>query len=126
MDVNDLTVGQVKQLSSMLGATPKNTMLDRYVGKYVIVRSRNEGINAGEVVAIDSSGVVIKNARRIWWHKPKDNGQSWYEGVANTGLHKDSKLSPPVGEKAIVEAYGITTCTDVARMSIEGHPNHVG
>lgn len=89
------------------------------VGKYVIVRSRNEGINAGEVVAADDTGVILKNARRMWYHKPAVKTESWYEGVANHGLSDDSKVSGVVLEKVIIEDYSMVACTDVARQSIE-------
>ena len=39
-----------------LGATSQGVAVS-FVGKNVIVRSRNEGINAGTVVAADRSGV---------------------------------------------------------------------
>ena len=89
------------------------------IGKYVIVRSRNEGINAGEVVAADDTGVVLKNARRMWYHKPAVKTESWYEGVANHGLSDDSKVSGVVSEKVIIEDYSMVACTEVARQSIE-------
>ena len=104
---------------------PKTNNVEAYgvassmVGKYVIVRSRNEGINAGEVVAADDTGVVLKNARRMWYHKPAVKTESWYEGVANHGLSDDSKVSGIVSEKVIIEDYSMVACTDVARQSIE-------
>lgn len=124
MNLDDLTLGQLKQLQTI--SPPAASNLSRYIGQYVIVRSRNEGVNAGVVEAIDASAVILREARRLWWHKPADQKQSWYEGVANSGLSSDSKVSPVVKEKAIIEDYSITLCSSVARESIEGHPNHVG
>lgn len=98
---------------------PASGVTGSMIGKYVIVRSRNEGINAGEVVAADDTGVVLKNARRMWYHKPAVKTESWYEGVANHGLSDDSKVSGVVSEKVIIEDYSMVTCTDVARQSIE-------
>jgi hypothetical protein len=94
------------------------------IGSYVIVRSRNEGINAGLVVAADETGIVLKDARRIWYHRPADSGMSWYEGVAASGLGDGSKLSPPVPTKIIVEDYSVTYCTAQAERSIREWPNH--
>jgi hypothetical protein len=94
------------------------------IGKYAIIRSRNEGINAGEIVAADHTGIVLKNARRIWYHRPADKSESWYEGVANHGLSKDSKVSGAVIQKAIIEDYSVTLCTEVARQSIESAVSH--
>ena len=112
--------GQQQAAPAATGATVAANM----VGKYAIIRSRNEGINAGLIVAADHTGVIIENARRIWYHKPADKSESWYEGVANTGLSSDSKVSGAVAQKAIIEDYSVTICTDVARKSIEGAPAH--
>ena len=120
MDINSLTLGQLKEVAALFPASSGSGFYQRYIGKKVIVRSRNEGVNFGEVVACDATGIVLKNARRLWYHKPADTLQSWYEGVANTGVSSDSRLSASVAEKAIIEQYGITICTDVAIKSIEG------
>lgn len=124
MDINDLTIGQAKELASMFGSQPMGDVYSGLVGKYVIVRSRNEGINAGKVVAADATGIKLNYCRRLWYHKPKEASQSWYEGVANTGVSSDSKLSHPVPEKVIAEAYSATECSEAARTSIEGAKGH--
>ena len=100
------------------------SMLDSMIGKYVIVRSRNEGINAGIVKALDNTGIILSEARRIWYHKPKNKKMSWYEGVAESGLSSDSKVSTAVSEKAIIEDYSITVCSGVGKKSISGHVSH--
>lgn len=96
----------------------RNFIADSMVGKYVIVRSMNEGVNAGFVERADETGVILLEARRLWYHKPADPALSWYEGVAVSGVSKDSKLSCPVERKAIIEDYSMTECTDVAKKSI--------
>ena len=124
MNIDDMTYGELKQIASLFNKTNSSNMLDHVIGKYVIVRSRNEGINAGFVEAADETGIILKEARRIWYHKPKDKGVSWYEGVAKSGVSDDSKLSCPVEEKAIIEAYSITFCTQEAMKSISGAKSH--
>ena len=126
MNFNDMTIGQVKELASMFGdkATPAQTVASKMVGKYAIIRSRNEGINAGVILAADHTGVVLGNARRLWHHKPKVTSESWYEGVANHGLSSDSRVSGTVEQKAIIEDYSVTVCTDEARQSIEAAVAH--
>ncbi|MCO5195369.1 MAG: hypothetical protein M9930_19075 [Anaerolineae bacterium] len=118
MDINELTIGQARELVALFGnATTSSSVTSRHIGRYAIVRSRNEGINAGKILAADETGIVLQDARRIWYHRPNDK-TAWYEGVANSGLRQDSKVSPPVKEKAIIEDYSITLCTDVAEKSI--------
>lgn len=119
MNINDLTIGQAKELSNLFGSNSMQTssIRDGFIGLYVICRSRNEGINAGKVIKADETGVVLEDARRIYYHKPLNKNKSWYEGVADSGLSEDSKIS---GEslKMISEDYSLTICTSVAEESI--------
>lgn len=122
MNINDLTIGQLKDLQSLLmpqSQAKKPNLLDRYIGQYVICRSRNEGVNAGKVIALDETGVILEDARRLYYHKPINKNVSWYEGVAKTGLDKDSRVGTPV-EKVIIEDYSLTVCTSEAEKSIRG------
>lgn len=122
ININELTIGQVKELSNLISpqvSTQKNDLFSRYIGRYVICRSRNEGVNAGKVLAADDTGVILEDARRLYYHKPIDKKTSWYEGVARTGLSEDSKIGAAV-EKIIVEDYSLTICTEEAEKSIRG------
>ena len=127
VDINSLTLGQIKEIAAITGSIGINQLKQpessaihsRYIGKYVIVRSRNEGINAGEVVMADETGIVLKDARRVWYHRPADE-TAWYEGVANSGLRNDSKISAAVAEKAIIEDYSVILCRSSAEESIRG------
>ncbi len=124
MNIEDLTIAQVQQIFTMFHALPApsapQSIAGSAVNKYVIVRSRNEGINAGFVDAADETGVILRDARRLWYHRPANTSESWYEGVANHGLSQNSKVSAPVSQKIIVEDYSITLCTDKAMKSIVG------
>jgi hypothetical protein len=91
----------------------------QFIGKYVIVRSRNEGINAGKILELNDTGVILEDARRLYYHKPANKELSWYEGVALEGLSEDSKVGAEV-TKLIVENYSITVCTKDAEKSIRG------
>ena len=123
INIDDLTLGQIKQLTSIvnnnsnLNTEIKSNLFDRYVGRYVICRTRNEGVNAGKVIDCDETGVILEDARRLYYHEPLDKNVSWYEGVALTGLSKNSKISAEV-EKVIVEDYSLTVCTEIAEKSI--------
>lgn len=128
--MNKITVNGIEYVRadsiemSAVEFTGEETVASRMIGKNVIVRSRNEGINAGTVVVADNTGVELKNCRRIWYHKPKDKALSWYEGVAVTGLSEDSKVSGTVSVKIIIEDYSMTECSLGAFESImEKTPN---
>lgn len=110
--------------AEIVNFTGDESVASRMIGKPVIVRSRNEGINAGIVVLADASGVEIKDCRRIYYHKPKDKKLSWYEGVAVSGVSSDSKVSGTVDSKVIIEDYSMTLCANKAYESImEAIPN---
>jgi len=96
----------------------EETLASRMIGKNVIVRSNNEGINAGTVVLADETGVELKNARRIWYHKPINKNLSWYEGVSISGIDEGSKVSGTVELKIIIEDYSMTLCGDEAFKTI--------
>ncbi len=115
MNIDDLTY---KEIQRIFNSDKEHNLTKGAIGKYVIVRSLNEGLNAGTVVKADETGIILKNARRLWYIKPKDSSESWYEGVAKVGLHETAKVSSIVSEKIIVEAYSITFCTHTAEISI--------
>ena len=120
--LDDLTIGEAKKLAALFAGNStckESNLYSRYVGKYVICRSRNEGVNAGVVIEADETGVILEDARRLYYHKPANKELSWYEGVALEGLSKDSKVGAEV-EKLIAEDYSLTVCTKEAEKSIRG------
>lgn len=124
MNINDLTLGQIRDLQSLIGGQQKSGMFKNMIGKYVVVRSRNEGVNAGFLDEADETGCILKECRRMWYHKPAVKTESWYEGVCNHGLSDDSKVSGIVLRKIIVEDYSIVECTEKAAKSIQGAKAH--
>ena len=126
MNIDELTIGEAKELANLFGnntPTTKSGLYSRYVGKYVICRTRNEGINAGKVIELDETGVILEDARRLYYHKPASKSVSWYEGVASEGLSKDSKVGVAV-EKVLAEDYSLTMCSKKAEKSIRGADDH--
>jgi hypothetical protein len=103
---------EVKKSLEVFEFTGEKTVASVMIGKYVIVRSRNEGINVGEVELADDTGIVLKNARRLYYHRPKDKSLSWYEGVAQSGISDDSRVSGTIGRKVIIEDYSMTEILD--------------
>jgi len=74
IDIDQLTLGHIRQLRAMLGAeipaTPQNCNYDPAPGTYVIIRCRDAGVHAGEFVAHPADRtVVLKNSRRLWYWK---------------------------------------------------------
>jgi len=105
-------------------ATNKPDLFQSLLGEYVLVRSRNEGINAGYLEQADETGCVLKECKRLWYHKPKVKSESWYEGVCNHGLSDDSNVSGAVKRKIIIEDYSVVECTDEAKKSLQEAKPH--
>lgn len=120
MNLDELTLGQIKQLQGLLGNTANSNVeggLNSLVGKKVIVRSYSSGVHYGELAEKSGKEVILKNSRRLWYWKTANNGISLSE-VANAGLHKDSKVCAPV-ENFWTEAIEIIPCTKEAIKNIE-------
>ena len=119
MNINDMTIGEFKQFSEMFnGGGKQNTSVAKQsIGKYVISRSRSEGLNAGKVIDADETGIVLEDARRIYYHEVPEQG-AWYEGIAVYGLSKGHRISNAVKEKIIIEDYSTTLCSDIGEKSI--------
>ena len=119
MNINELTIGQAKELAGLFGNKQQNEgIYNEFLGKYVICRTINEGINFGIVAAIDETGVVLDESRRLYYHKPINKNVSWYEGIARFGISSDSKVGTAV-KKIISENYSLTLCTDEAVKSLK-------
>lgn len=125
INIEDLTIKQARELKGFFtdNKAEQSGSLQHAIGKYVICRSRNEGVNAGFLIAADSTGCHLKDARRLKTHKPKQG--AWYESVALTGLdYKESVSSAAAPEKFIIEDYSLTVCTDDAAKSIQDMPSY--
>ena len=91
MDINDLTIGQAKELASIFGATKSaESMPHPFVGKYCIARCYAAGVHAGEVVSVDGEYVILKDSRRLWsWIAA---GGVALSGFAQHGIKTSSKV----------------------------------
>jgi len=125
MNIDDMTFGDLKKIAAMFSSTiaekeaASAPPVPDFTGRYVIVRTRNEGVNAGLVVENGAGFVHLKNARRLWKIIPPSSLEKWYEGVALSGLGAESQISVE-SEKLISEDYSITVCSAAAEENIRG------
>ena len=120
MNIDELTLGQVKQLHALFDGSKTNQRegLQFFIGKKCIVRTYSDGVWFGEIVEKQRMEVLIKNARRLYQWKNK-KGIS-INSVAINGVDEDGCRFSPTIPLHGVEAIGITPCTDESIKSIEG------
>lgn len=119
MNLDELTLGQIKELQSLfnLTAQSKPEMPNPFIGRYCIARTRNAGVIFGKVIDAGDRYLHMIEARRLWRIISEDKTKSWYEGAAKSGLDISSKVSSET-ERFINEDYELNICSDVAIKSI--------
>lgn len=90
MNLDELSLGQVKELMQMMSKSTITAPPCVFVGQYCIARCYSAGVHAGEVVSVDGENVVLKDSRRLWSWKAKDGLA--LSGVAQNGLAQGSKV----------------------------------
>ena len=119
IDINDLTIGQARELSGMFGAAqPQTAPLDNHMlGKYVIVRCHDAGVHCGVLESYIDRQCVLTESRRLWRWKPKTG--KWLSAVANNGVDSEySKISETVSRIHLTENCELILCTNLAEQSL--------
>lgn len=113
MNINDLTIGQLKEINSMCGMTDiGNKTIHPMVGRRCLIRTYTAGVHIGEVVSVDGMEVHLKNALRLW--KWTGGGLS-LSAVANNGI-KGGRLNF-TGEVFLTNAIELIPTTTQAEVS---------
>lgn len=84
MNIDDLTLGQIKQLQNLLGNTT-TVVTHPMIGRRCLIRTYSAGVHIGDVVSVDADGmgVLLNNALRLWkW----EGGGLSLSAVANNGI----------------------------------------
>ncbi len=89
MNINDLTVGQVKEISAMFASSAKAPdMLSIYIGHKVVIRDDQAGMVLTTLTGIDGLEWTGAESRKIhWWEKA-----GAIEGIAETGIDLKKSL----------------------------------
>ena len=119
MKINDLTIGEAKELANIFGGNSigNNSPL---IGKKVIVRTYSAGNWFGVLDTKDGDEVYIKNARRMWYWKAKESIS--LSACAIYGVSSESKICAPV-DLVWLQAVEIMPCTEESISSLEDAPN---
>lgn len=94
MNINDLTIGEAKQLASLFAGAADTKKTDPMENKFVICRCYSAGVHAGYLVRQDGDVVMLANARRLWSWKAKEGVA--LSGVAANGLADGCKVDSKV------------------------------
>lgn len=118
MDIDNLTLGELKKINSLFTNGENKEGLQYFVGRKVIVRTYSAGVHFGEIIEKAGSEVILKQSRRLFRWKPK-TGVSLTE-VANHGLLGEcSKVCEPV-TSIWLNAIEIIDCSKQSILNIEG------
>lgn len=123
MNLDDLTLGQIKEIGALLGNVNTTTAsnvaskIHPMIGKKVIIRTYSAGVWFGKLLQKDEDEVILEDARRMyqWWCKESIS----LSAVAVYGINQEkSKICVPV-DCIWLKAIEILPCKDVAIKSIE-------
>lgn len=122
MDIDTLTIGQVKQIVGMFGNDPAHgasVTFTPHVGKQCIIRTYASGVHFGTLTAQDGRQVELTDARRLWRWFAK-GGISLSE-VSQNGIDASkSRISQATPSITVLDALEIIPCSEIAAASIEG------
>lgn len=124
MNIDELTVGQVKEISGLIKGQFMNGHIDnKMVGKYVIVRCHDAGVHAGVLESYSGRECVLLESRRLWYWKPA-NKKSFLSGVAVEGLDSTSKVGTSISRIHLTENCEIIECSEKSAKSIREALDH--
>ena len=96
---------------------------DPWIGKYVVVRTRDAGVHAGILKSRNGRECELTEARRLWFWKVAEKG-AFLSGVATLGLdHKASKVGAPI-DMLLTENCEIIATSEKAAQSIAQAPTY--
>ena len=87
MNIDDLTLGQLKEIKSMCGIDGGIKSAHPMLGRRCLIRTYSAGVHIGDVVWINPENAMeckLENALRLW--KWTDGGLS-LSAVANNGIN---------------------------------------
>lgn len=120
INLNDLTIGEAKELANLFNNNKTSTFAHHLIGKYVIIRTYAAGVWFGILDQKSGNEVILKQARRMY--------KFWCEksislsGVALYGIkHDESQICGAVNE-VWLEAIEILPTNEVATASLLSAP----
>lgn len=83
MDIDELTLGQIKEIKTFCSKNTEHTTLHPMLGRRCLIRTYSAGVHIGQVVQVEGMEVYLKEALRLWkW----EGGGLSLSAVANNGI----------------------------------------
>jgi hypothetical protein len=112
--IDNLTIGQVREIAAMFASAHKPAP-HPFVGRYCILRCHSAGVHAGVLVSQTGDQAVLRDARRLWsW---RANAGVALSGLAVHGL-KSGKVDTKVSDIALTGVIETIPCSPLAEASI--------
>ena len=115
MNINDLTLGQARELGAMFANTTSPTIVNGGE-RPVIVRSRDAGVQFGYLLGYEGSTVYLRDARQMWSWTAAEGGTLF--DCATHGV-KAGKFSAAATRVTVIGACAIIDCTERAVKTLE-------
>lgn len=109
MNIDELTLGQIKEISQMTGCTT-NAPKSPFIGKRVLIRTYSAGVHIGILKAKDGENVLLEKSHRLW----KWGGAFTLSEVATKGVNNDSRVACEVELLELTNAIEIIPVSDEA------------
>jgi len=114
-DINDVTIGQAREMAAVLSGSPPTQRPHLMVGRICLIRTYSAGVHVGLVRHMDGREVQIEGARRIW----KWSGAFSLSEVSQNGIKKEgSRVGCSVPGMVLTEAIEVIPVTTRAWESI--------
>lgn len=120
MTIDNLTIGEARQIAAMFGGQQSGTFTP-HIGKKCIVRTYASGVFFGTVTKQDGRMVEIADCRRMWSWKAAE-GISLSAVVLN-GVDAPNCIFPAaVPTQTVLDALELIPASDRAILTIESTP----
>jgi hypothetical protein len=126
MDVKNLTVSQLEQISTIfdkLKNSESDISLENFINKKVLIRAHRNGVQVGIVVSIDKEFINLSPSRKLWRWKCAEGIA--LESLAENGISEGTKATKICNHTALRkdDICGIITLTNEIYSQIMDWPS---
>lgn len=117
MDINELTIGQAKELATLFGATNAAATTSPFIGQHVVLRTENAGVHIGTLVYLVHGEAIVSGSRRLWCWK----GAFTLSEVATRGVEKKgTRMALEIPTMQVNGVIEVIPTTEAARATFAG------